>query len=148
MNKEIDMNLWLGKGRLGADPELRYTQDGRPVTNFNMATNERWTDKKGERQERTEWHRIVVFGNRAETVSQYLHKGSQILVQGRLQTRKYNDKDGIERQATEVLMHNFEFCDPRRANDTASANKEVPVETPTEEANVSEAIPDLDGAAF
>jgi single-strand DNA-binding protein len=89
-------------GNLGRDPEVRYTQGGSPVANFTLATNEVWTDKGGQRQERTEWHRIVVWGKQAEIVREHLHKGRQVYVEGSLQTREWNDKEGNKRQTTEV----------------------------------------------
>ena len=89
-------------GNLGRDPEVRYTQGGSPVANFTLATNEVWTDKAGQRQEKTEWHRVVVWGKQAEIVREHFHKGKQIYVEGSLQTREWNDKEGVKRQTTEV----------------------------------------------
>jgi len=89
-------------GHLGRDPELRYTPSGAAVANFTLATNEAWTDKSGEKQERTEWHRIVVWGKQAEIVGEYLAKGKQVFIEGSLQTREWNDKEGNKRQTTEV----------------------------------------------
>lgn len=98
-------------GRLGNDPEIRYTQQGVAVTNFNIATSENWLDKGGQKQERTEWHRIVVWGKMAETCSQYLAKGRQVFVEGRLQTRQWEDKDGGKRYTTEVVAATVQFLD-------------------------------------
>ncbi|MDB5038381.1 MAG: ssb [Bacteriovoracaceae bacterium] len=98
-------------GRLGSDPEIRYTQQGVGVTNFNIATSENWIDKAGEKQEKTEWHRIVVWGKMAETCSQYLAKGRQVFVEGRLQTRQWEDKDGGKRYTTEVIAQTVQFLD-------------------------------------
>jgi single-strand DNA-binding protein len=89
-------------GNLGRDPEVRYTQGGTPVANFTLATNEVWTDKAGERQERTEWHRIVVWGKQAEIVREHLTKGKQVYVEGSLQTRQWDDREGNKRSTTEV----------------------------------------------
>lgn len=89
-------------GHLGRDPELRYTPSGTAVANFTLATNDAWTDKSGEKQERTEWHRIVVWGKQAEIAGEYLTKGKQVFVEGSLQTREWNDKEGNKRQTTEV----------------------------------------------
>ncbi|MBF0423963.1 MAG: single-stranded DNA-binding protein [Magnetococcales bacterium] len=94
-------------GHLGADPEIRATQDGKPIAQLNLATNESWNDMQGQRQEKTEWHRVVVFGRLAEIVQQYLRKGSQIFIEGKLQTRKWTDKQGMERYTTEVILNNF-----------------------------------------
>ena len=89
-------------GHLGRDPELRYTPSGAAVANFTLATNDAWTDKSGEKQERTEWHRMVVWGKQAEIVGEYLTKGKQVFIEGSLQTREWNDKEGNKRQTTEV----------------------------------------------
>ena len=89
-------------GNLGKDAELRYTGGGAAVASFSIATTEIWKDKDGQRQEQTEWHRISLWGKQAESVSQYLTKGKQIYVEGRLQTRKWQDKDGHDRYTTEV----------------------------------------------
>lgn len=89
-------------GHLGRDPELRYTPSGSPVATFSLATNDTWTDKAGEKQERTEWHRVVVWGKQAEIAGEYLAKGKQVFIEGSLQTREWNDRDGNKRQTTEV----------------------------------------------
>ncbi|MDD9302370.1 MAG: single-stranded DNA-binding protein [Desulfobacter sp.] len=103
-------------GRLGRDPEIRYSQQGNAVVNFSIATSEQWTDKNtGDRQEKTEWHRIVVFGKQAETCEKYLSKGSQIYIEGRLQTRSW-DKDGQTHYTTEVVVSNFQFLGGRSDN--------------------------------
>jgi len=90
-------------GNLGRDPETRYTTGGDAVTNLNIATSEQWKDKSGEKQERTEWHRVVLFGRQAEVAGEYLKKGRSVYIEGRLQTRKYTDKDGVEKYSTEVV---------------------------------------------
>ena len=100
-------------GNLGRDPELRYTKDGRPVANFTLATNERWRDKEGNTQERTEWHRIVVWDKQAENCAQYLQKGRSCYVEGRLQTRDWEDKEGHKRQTTEVVAQQVTFLGSR-----------------------------------
>lgn len=89
-------------GNLGRDAELRYTPGGAPVATLNLATTEVWNDKGGQRQEKTEWHRIVLWGKSAESLSEYLVKGKQIYVEGRLQTRQWDDKDGNKRYTTEI----------------------------------------------
>lgn len=96
-------------GNLGADPELRYTSSGTPVCELRVATNESWTDKQGQRQERTEWHRIVVWGKTGENSSKYLSKGRQVYVEGRLQTRSWDDKDGNKRYTTEIVANDVQF---------------------------------------
>ncbi|HVF63533.1 MAG TPA: single-stranded DNA-binding protein [Casimicrobiaceae bacterium] len=90
-------------GNLGRDPETRYTTGGDAITNLNIATNETWKDKSGEKQERTEWHRVVLFGRQAEIAGEYLKKGRSVYIEGRLQTRKYTDKDGVEKYSTEIV---------------------------------------------
>ena len=90
-------------GNLGRDPETRYTTGGDAVTNLNIATSETWKDKSGEKQERTEWHRVVLFGRQAEIAGEYLKKGRSVYIEGRLQTRKYTDKDGVEKYSTEIV---------------------------------------------
>ena len=100
-------------GNLGRDPELRYTQSGQAVVNFTLATGESWTDKSGERVERTEWHRIVVWGKTAETCNQYLSKGRTVYIEGRIQTREWEDKDGNKRYTTEINASTVNFIGPR-----------------------------------
>jgi single-strand DNA-binding protein len=89
-------------GNLGRDAELRYTPGGSPVATINLATTEVWNDKAGQRQEKTEWHRVVLWGKTAESLNEYLTKGKQIYVEGRLQTRQWDDKDGNKRYTTEI----------------------------------------------
>ena len=100
-------------GRLGAEPEVRYTQDGTMVTNFRLATNERWKDKSGEKAERTEWHRIVTFGRLAEICGNYLSKGSLVYIEGRVQTRSWEDKDGVKRYTTEIVALNMQMLEAK-----------------------------------
>ncbi len=96
-------------GRLGNDPEVRYTTNGGAVANFNVATNESWTDKQGQKQERTEWHRVVVWGKLGELCGQYLTKGRQAFLEGKLQTREWTDKEGAKRYTTEIVASNVQF---------------------------------------
>ena len=100
-------------GNLGRDPELRYTKGGQAVANFSIATNEKWTDKEGAQQERTEWHRIVAWGKTGELCAQYLAKGRSTYIEGRLQTREYEDKEGIKRYTTEIVAQNVTFLGGR-----------------------------------
>lgn len=97
-----DYNRVILCGCLGRDAELRYTVGGTAVATLNLATSETWTDKSGQKQERTEWSRVVVWGKSAESLSEYLTKGKQVLVEGRLQTRQWDDKDGNKRYTTEI----------------------------------------------
>jgi single-strand DNA-binding protein len=91
-------------GNLGRDPETRYTNDNRAITNLNLATSENWKGQDGSKQERTEWHRVVLFGPLAEVADKWLKKGSQVYIEGKLQTRKWTDKDGNERYTTEIVV--------------------------------------------
>lgn len=91
-------------GTLGRDPEVRYAQDGRAIANLSLATNERWKDKAGEAQERTEWHRVVLFGKTAEIAEKYLKKGDIAYIEGKLQTRKWQGNDGQDRYTTEIVV--------------------------------------------
>ena len=96
-------------GNLGADPDMRYTPSGQGVCELRIATSESWNDKNGQRQERTEWHRVVVWGKRAEVCSKYLSKGRQVYIEGRIQTRSYDDKEGQKRYITEVIAQEVVF---------------------------------------
>lgn len=101
-------------GNLGADPDVRYTASGAAVSNINIATTESWRDKgSGEQQEKTEWHRVVFFGRLAEIVAEYLRKGSQVYVEGRLQTRKWQDKEGNDRYTTEIVANEMQMLGGR-----------------------------------
>jgi len=100
-------------GNLGKDPEVRFTPGGQAVANFNIATNESWIDKQGQKQERTEWHRIVVWGKQAELCGEYLAKGRQCYIEGRLQTREWTDKEGKKNYTTEVVAQHVQFLGGR-----------------------------------
>ena len=103
------VNIAIVAGNLGRDPEVRFTQNGRAVATLSVATSEVWTDQEGNRQERTEWHRVVVFGKSAEACGQYLAKGRQVCVQGRIQTRKWTDQNGQDRYTTEIVAQRVDF---------------------------------------
>ncbi|CAM6054199.1 unnamed protein product [Sphagnum tenellum] len=105
----MSVNKVILVGRLGQTPEVRYTPSGSAVGNFSIATNENWMDKTGQKQEKTEWHRIVVWGKTAENCSQFLSKGRQVYVEGRLQTRQWQDKDGQTKYSTEVIAQTVQF---------------------------------------
>ena len=101
-------------GNLGRDPEMRYTQDGSAVANFSVATSERWTDRAtNERREQTEWHRVVCFRRLAEICGEYLHKGSKVYIEGRLQTRSWEGQDGQTRYTTEIVARDMKMLDSR-----------------------------------
>jgi single-strand DNA-binding protein len=108
-------------GNLGRDPEVRYTAGGTPVANFSMATSERWTDASGDRKERTEWHKIVVWAKQAEIVGEYLRKGKQVYVEGSLQTREWTDRDGNKRYTTEVKAQRVQMLGRPGDRETVSA---------------------------
>jgi single-strand DNA-binding protein len=101
-------------GNLGRDPETRYMPDGGAITNISVATTDTWKDKQGEKQERTEWHRVAFFGRLAEIAGEYLKKGSQVYVEGRLQTRKWQDKDGNDKYTTEIVADRMQMLGSRQ----------------------------------
>lgn len=103
------MNKVILCGRLGQDPVLRHTPSGHAVCNLNLATSKSWVDKGGEKHQSAEWHKIIVWGKTGENCAKYLTKGREILVEGELQTRSWEDKDGSKRYATEVVAHNVQF---------------------------------------
>ena len=105
----MSLNKVMLIGNLGQDPEKRVTGSGQSVTSFSIATSERWTGKDGQKQEKTEWHRIVVWGPQADSCAQYLSKGRQVFVEGRLQTRQWDDKDGNKRYTTEIVANRVQF---------------------------------------
>jgi single-strand DNA-binding protein len=108
-------------GNLGRDPETRYTTSGDAVTNIRLATTDTWKDKSGEKQERTEWHNIVFYGRQAEIAGEYLKKGRQIYVEGRLQTRKWQDKEGQDRYTTEIIADRMQMLGSREGGGSAAA---------------------------
>ena len=110
-------------GNLGADPDSRAMPSGNAVTNISVATSESWNDRDtGEKQEKTEWHRVVFFNRLAEIAAQYLKKGSQVYVEGKLQTRKWEDKEGNERWTTEVVANQMQMLGDRMSNDISNDN--------------------------
>jgi single-strand DNA-binding protein len=112
-------------GRLGADPELKYTPSGRAFVNFNLATNAVWKDQDGNQQERTDWHRITAWAKLAEIMGEYLKKGSLVYIEGRLQTRNYDDANGVKRYITEVVASDMEMLGSKGQGGGASGG-EVP----------------------
>jgi single-strand DNA-binding protein len=115
----MSVNKVMLVGRLGRDPEMRYTSSGQPVANFSMATDESYKDRNGNRQKRTEWHKIVVWGKQAEIAQKYLKKGSLIFLEGRIQSREWNDREGQKRTSYEIVANNFRMLGGR--GDQASA---------------------------
>ena len=111
-------------GHLGADPEIRYTADGTAVATFRLATTRRWTNKDGERVDQTEWHRIVAWRRLGEICAQYLSKGKQVYIEGRLQTRSWEDRDGNKRWTTEIIAENMQMLG--KAGDVMDVSEEAP----------------------
>ena len=107
-------------GNLGRDPEIRYTQAGSAVANFSLATTDRWTDRQGQRQERTEWHDIVAFDRQADLAQSYLKKGKSVYIEGRLQTRNWEDQQGQKRYRKEVVVNVMQFLDSRPSNESGT----------------------------
>ena len=112
----MSLNKVMVIGRLGRDPELKYTQAGAPVCTLNVATDESYTDRDGNKVDKAEWHRVVVFQKAAENCSQYLAKGSLVFVEGNLQTRKWQNQQGQDRYATEIRAHRVQFLDRKGDN--------------------------------
>jgi single-strand DNA-binding protein len=107
-------------GNLGRDPEVRYTPSGTAVANFSLATTENWTNREGEKQSRTEWHRVVAWGRLGETCGEYLSKGSQVYIEGSIQTNDWEDKEGNKRQTTEIRAWRMQMLGSRSAADVSS----------------------------
>ena len=118
-------------GNLGANPELRYTQGQQAVANLRIATTERWTDKSGQKQEATEWHRVVVWGRQAEICGQYLTKGRQVYVEGRIRTRQWQDQQGQKRYTTEIVAQNVQMLGGRGERPAEGAEMTVPPDEST-----------------
>jgi single-strand DNA-binding protein len=114
-------------GNLGRDPETRYMPDGGAITNISVATTDVWKDKSGEKQEKTEWHRVAFFGKLAEIAGEYLKKGSQVYVEGRLQTRKWQDKEGVDKYTTEIVADRMQMLGSRQGMG-GGADREAPAE--------------------
>ncbi|MBN1850344.1 MAG: single-stranded DNA-binding protein [Deltaproteobacteria bacterium] len=119
-------------GNLGTDPEVRYTPSGTAVANFNVATNEQWTNKDGEKGERTEWHKIVAWGRLGEICGEYLRKGKQVFIEGRIQTRSWEDRDGNKRYTTEIVAQAMQMLGSvdSREGRAQSVEERFPTEEP------------------
>ncbi len=132
-------------GNLGADPEIRQSPNGSVVANLNIATGEAWKDQQGQLQERTEWHRVVMFGRTAEIARDYLRKGSKLYLEGRLQTRKWQDKNGQDLYTTEIVAQEFQMLDragggegsstPRSSNSPGGYNQDSSYDAPKPSSN-------------
>ncbi len=142
----MSVNKVIILGRLGQDPEIKYTPSGAAVCNFSLATSETWNDKNsGQKQERTEWHRVVVWGKLAELCNQYLAKGRQAFVEGKLQTRSWDDKDGNKRYTTEINATTVQFIGGQASagssdnysNNNQSNNNQSNNDAPSQDYNIS-----------
>ena len=131
-------------GNLGKDPETRYTQSGDAVTNFSIATSEKWTDKSGEKKEQTQWHNIVMFGRIAEVAGEYLKKGSSCLIVGKLQTRKWQDKEGNDRYTTEIVANELQLLGGKPEESERPAKREKPSAKPSTTKTVRKPDADMD----
>ena len=125
-------------GRLGKDPEIRYTPDGAMVTSFSVATDEVWKDKSGEKVQKTEWHRIVTFGKLAEICGKFLAKGKLVYIEGRIQTRSWDDKEGKKHYTTEIIANNMKMLDPKGA----AKGDDIPAYDATPQFPGDESMPD------
>ena len=127
----MSVNKVILVGRLGRDPETRYMPNGDAITNFSLATDEQWRDRNGERQTRTEWHNVSLYGKLGEIANQYLRKGSQVFVEGKIQSRKYTDKDGIERMAYNIIGNEMKMLGNRNdGSDSGNNNAAPPTSNP------------------
>ena len=131
----MSVNKVILVGRLGRDPETRYMPNGDAITNFSLATDEQWRDRNGERQARTEWHNVSLYGKLGEIAGQYLRKGSQVFIEGKIQSRKYTDKDGIERMAYNIIGNEMKMLGNRNdGSDSGNNNAAPPTSNPPPEA--------------
>ena len=126
-------------GNLGQDPEARFTPQGTAVTNLSVATNESWKDQSGELQERTEWHKIVLYGRMAETASEYMKKGQMVYVEGRLHTREWEDQNQVKRRTTEIRCDNFTMLGKR--SDSSGSSQEKSTETQKPDSSEDDDLP-------
>ena len=137
------LNRWLGIGNLGADPELKYTKSGQPICNLRIACTDKFKDKSGALQEKTEWVRVTVFGPQAENCSKYLSKGRSVFVEGRLETRSY-EKDGQKHYATDVIASNVVFLGGGEGKGNRGARGAVERGAPTDANTAESAVDDSD----
>ncbi len=129
-------------GNLGNPPEMRYTADQRAIASFSVATSENWKDKvTGEDKSITEWHRISVFGKLAEICGQYLNKGSKVFIEGRIQTRKWQDQSGNDRYTTEIIANEMQMLDSRNSSDSANQNQGIPQQQTQQPAQMAQQQP-------
>ncbi len=137
----MSLNKAILIGRLGRDPEVRYMPNGEAVCNFSIATDETWKDQSGQRQTKTEWHAITLYRRLAEVAGQYLKKGSLVYIEGRIQSRKYTGKDGIERTAYEIIGSEMKMLGGKAEGSSESANTAEPPALPRRQAPAAPAQP-------
>lgn len=128
-------------GNVGRDPEVRYSSNGNAIANLSVATSRKWKSQDGERHEETEWHRLTAFGRQAEIIGEYVRKGNRLFITGYLKTRKWEDKDGVERYTTEIIVENFQLLD--RNDGEQSEPVERPAAKPAAKPK-QQALPDAD----
>lgn len=131
----MSVNKAILVGRLGKDPEVRYMTNGDAVANVSLATSETWKDKNGEKQDRTEWHHLIFYRRLAEIAGEYLKKGSQIFVEGRIQTRKWQDKEGKDRYTTEIIVNEMKMLGSKPSDDSSPATQQKPSAEPAGKGN-------------
>jgi single-strand DNA-binding protein len=119
------MNKVMLIGRLGKDPDVRYTPDGAMVTTFRLATDEQWKDKNGEKVQRTEWHQIVTYRKLAEICGNYLVKGKLVFIEGKIQTRSWEDKEGVKKYTTEIIASNMQMLDSKGQNKSGDSSADA-----------------------
>ncbi len=129
----MSVNKAILIGRLGKDPELKYTSSGKAMTSFSLATSERWTDKDGQKQDKTTWHNIVAWGRQAEVMKEYLTKGKEVYIEGRIDNRSYEDKENVKKYISEIVVQSFQFVGSRNSGDSSSQ------QTPASEPSTSSA---------
>ena len=142
----MSVNKVILVGRLGRDPETRYMPNGDAITNFSLATDEQWRDRNGERQTRTEWHNVSLYGKLGEIANQYLRKGSQVFIEGKIQSRKYTGKDGIERMAYNIIGNEMKMLGNRNDGSDSGNNNAAPPTSnaPPQHESTTAPIDDID----
>lgn len=142
----MSVNKVILVGRLGRDPETRYMPNGDAITNFSLATDEQWRDRNEERQTRTEWHNVSLYGKLGEIAGQYLRKGSQVFIEGKIQSRKYTGKDGIERTAYDIIGNEMKMLSNRNDGSDSGNNNAAPPTSnaPPQHESTTAPIDDID----
>ena len=142
----MSVNKVILVGRLGRDPETRYMPNGDAITNFSLATDEQWRDRNGERQTRTEWHNVSLYCKLGEIAGQYLRKGSQVFIEGKIQSRKYTGKDGIERTAYDIIGNEMKMLSNRNDGSDSGNNNAAPPTSnaPPQHESTTAPIDDID----